>query len=74
MTVLFDRIDLDKDVFVLSAGWKAATLYYFLWKLGRISKEQLDSYCVDGSDFIGLAEPMSREIECPCCKGTGYES
>lgn len=63
MTVLFDKIDLDKDEFVLSAGWKAASLYYFLWKLGRISKEQLDSYCVDGSDFIGLAEPIIPEIK-----------
>jgi len=62
MTVLFDRIDFEKDVFVLSAGWKAATLYYFLWKRGRISKEQLDSYCMEGSDFIGLAEPIIPEI------------
>ena len=29
---LFNKIDLDKDVFVLSAGWKAATLYYFLYR------------------------------------------
>ena len=37
LTVLFDKIDLDKDRFVLSAGWKAASLYYFLWKKGRIT-------------------------------------
>lgn len=63
LTVLFDKIDLDKDVFVLSAGWKAASLYYFLWKKGRITEEQLNSYCMEGSDFIGLAEPIIPEIK-----------
>ena len=59
---LFNKIDLDKDVFVLSAGWKAATLYYFLYRAGRITEEQLNSYCQDGSEFIGLAEPIIPEI------------
>lgn len=63
MTVLFDKIDLDKDKFVLSAGWKAATLYYFLWKKGRITLEELDSFCQPGSKFIGLAEPVIPEIQ-----------
>ena len=60
---LFNKIDLDKDVFVLSAGWKAATLYYFLYRAGRITEEQLNSYCQDGSEFIGLAEPIIPEIK-----------
>lgn len=58
LTVLFDKIDLDKDKFVLSAGWKAASLYYFLWKKGRITEEQLNSFCKEGSKFIGLSEPL----------------
>ena len=62
LTVLFDKIDLDKDKFILSAGWKAASLYYFLWKKGRITEEQLNSYCKDGSPFIGLAEPIHPDI------------
>ena len=62
MTVLFQKIDLDKDRIVLSAGWKAATLYFFLWKKGRITEEQLNSYCKEGSPFIGLAEPMHPDI------------
>ena len=62
MTVLFDKIDLDKDKFILSAGWKAAALYYFLWKKGRITEEQLNSYCQEGSEFIGLAEPIHPDI------------
>lgn len=60
--VLFSKIDLDKDKFVLSAGWKAAMLYFHLWKLGRITQEELDSYCLDGSKWIGLAEPIHKDI------------
>lgn len=60
--VLFEKIDLDKDKFILSAGWKAALLYYHLWRKGRITKVQLNSYCQDGSEFIGLAEPIIKDI------------
>lgn len=66
LTVLFEKIDLDKDEFVLSKGWVAASLYYFLWRKGRITEEQLDSYCQPDSDFIGLAEPMFRMVQCDC--------
>ena len=66
MAVLFEKMDLSKDVFVLSAGWKAAMLYYHLWRKGRITEEELNSYCQDGSKFIGLAEPMSRMVQCDC--------
>lgn len=45
MAVLFEKIDLDKDKFVLSAGWKAAMLYYHLWRKGRITEGELNSYC-----------------------------
>jgi len=62
LAVLFEKMDLDKDKFILSAGWKAAMLYYHLWRKGRITQEQLDSYCQDGSEFIGLAEPIIPEI------------
>lgn len=62
LTVLFDKIDLDKDKFILSKGWAAASLYYFLWKKGRITEEELDSYCQEGSKFIGLAEPIHKDI------------
>jgi len=62
MTVLFDKIDLDKDKFILSKGWAAASLYYFLWRKGRITEEELNSYCQEGSKFIGLAEPIISDI------------
>lgn len=61
--VLFEKIDLDKDKFVLSAGWKAALLYYHLWRKGRITLEELDSYCQPGSKYIGLAEPVHPDIK-----------
>lgn len=63
LSVLFERMDLDKDKFVLSKGWVAASLYYFLWRKGRITLEQLDSYCQEGSPFIGLAEPIIPDIQ-----------
>lgn len=60
--VLFEKVDLDRDRVIFSAGWKAATLYYFLWRKGRISLEELESYCQEGSKFIGLAEPIHPDI------------
>lgn len=62
LTVIFEKADLDKDKIILSKGWAAASLYYFLWRKGRITKEELDSYCQPGSKFIGLAEPIIPEI------------
>lgn len=62
LTVLFEKIDLDNDKFVLSKGWVAASLYYFLWRKGRITEEELDSFCKEGSKFIGLAEPITPDI------------
>lgn len=62
MAVLFEKIDLDRDRFILSAGWKAAALYYFLWRKGRITEDELNSYCKEGSKFIGLAEPIHPDI------------
>lgn len=62
LTVLFEKIDLDKDKFVLSAGWKAASFYYFLWKKGRITEEELNSYCQGDSKWIGLSEPIHPDI------------
>jgi transketolase len=62
LTVIFEKSDLDKDKIILSKGWAAASLYYFLHKRGRITKEELNSYCQPGSKFIGLAEPIMPEI------------
>lgn len=70
LTVIFEKAG-SEDKIILSKGWAAASLYYFLWRKGKITKEELDSYCRPGSKFIGLAEPIIPEI--PAAGGSmGY--
>lgn len=57
LTVLFDKVDTEKDKVILSAGWKAASFYYFLSKAGYFPEEWLDTYNQEGSKLIGLTEP-----------------
>ncbi|TSC75492.1 MAG: transketolase [Parcubacteria group bacterium Gr01-1014_30] len=60
LTVLFDKADLDRDKIILSKGWAAAALYYFLWRKGRITEKELNSYC--------------QHVMCDECKGTGKKA
>lgn len=57
LTVLFNKIDLEKDKVILSAGWKACAFYYFLAEKGYITQKELNTYCKEGSKLIGLTEP-----------------
>lgn len=59
---LQERVDLDKDKIILGAGWKACIFYYLLYKKGRITLKELNSYCIGKSKFIGLAEPVHKDI------------
>ncbi len=69
LAVLFSKLNLDKDLkddrdrFILSKGWAAAALYYFLSEKGVIPKDDLKTYCQPGSKYIGLAEPDVRGVE-----------
>lgn len=69
LTVLYEIANIDKDLkedrdrIVVSKGWVAASIYYFLAKKGIIPKEDLETYCKDGSRYIGLAEPNVRGVE-----------
>jgi len=45
MTVLFKGVMTPDDKFILSKGWAAASLYYFLAETGVIPKSDLDTYC-----------------------------
>lgn len=57
-TVLYENLK-EGDEVVWSAGWKAATIYYFLAKQGKIPYEDLDKFGkeVDGKiPYLGLAE------------------
>ncbi len=69
LTVLYSIANIDKDLkedrdrIVISKGWVAASVYYFLAKKGIIPKEDLEIYCKDDSKYIGLVEPGVRGIE-----------
>ena len=69
LTVLYNIANIDKDLkedrdrIVISKGWVAASVYYFLAQKGIIPKEDLETYCKDGSKYIGLVEPGVRGIE-----------
>ncbi len=79
LAVLFSKLNLDKDLkpdrdrFVLSKGWVAAALYYFLAEKGIIPKEDLEEFGKEGSPYIGLAEVMEKEVPCDSCHGTGID-
>jgi transketolase len=67
MAVLYNKINLEdwenRDRVILSKGWAAASLYYFLFTRGLLTEDDLQSYCMPGSEFIGLAEPVAPGIE-----------
>ena len=59
LAVLFEKMDLKNDEFVLSKGWAAASIYHFLAEKGLIPKEDLLRFCQpDEEKYIGLIEPM----------------
>jgi transketolase len=69
LAVLYNIANVDKDLkedrdrIIVSKGWAAASVYYFLAKKGIISEEDLETYCKEGSKYIGLIEPSVRGIE-----------
>ena len=61
LAVLFEMMDLEKDKLIISKGWIAAAVYWFLAEKGIIPKEDLKRYCVDGENkYIGLTEPHKK--------------
>lgn len=70
LTVLYDKANLDKnlspdrDRIIISKGWIAASVYYFLAQKGILDwQEVYDGYCDGKSKYIGLVEPYVRGIE-----------
>lgn len=67
LTVLYDIAnigkDSKKDKVVISKGWIAASVYYFLAKKGIIPEKDLQDFCKPGSKYIGLVEPTVEGIE-----------
>lgn len=62
-TVLHENADLNKDRIIWSKGWAAAAAYYFLAKKGIIPKEDLETFCIGDSKYIGLVEPTVKGID-----------
>lgn len=65
-TVLYDNLG-EKDEVVWSAGWKSATIYYFLAQQGKIPKEDLEKFGkeIDGKiEYLGLAETNINGVLC----------
>lgn len=61
LAVLFERMNLKKDKLVVSKGWIAASVYYFLAEKGIIPKEDLERYCQpEETEYIGLIEPRGK--------------
>lgn len=61
LTVLFEKMDFQKDKFIASKGWVAAAVYYFLAQKGIIPLEDLERYCKPGeTEYIGLVEPRGK--------------
>lgn len=58
LTVLYEKADFKKDKLVVSKGWVAASIYALGVRHGLMPQEAIDTYCQDGSKFIGLVEPL----------------
>lgn len=58
-----EELKEDRDRIIVSKGWVAASVYYFLAENGIISKQDLETFCKEGSKYIGLAEPNVRGVE-----------
>jgi transketolase len=55
--------DPDRNRFVLSKGHAALALYGALHGCGRMTRAELDTYCVDGSLVAGHPEHVLRDVD-----------
>lgn len=55
--------DPDRNRFVLSKGHAALALYGALGASGRLSDEQLDSFCADGTELVGHPEHVLAAVD-----------
>src|SRR5450755_2166721 len=55
--------DPDRDRFVLSKGHAALALYGALHAAGRLTRDELDTYCEDGTRVAGHPEHLLAEID-----------
>lgn len=63
LTVMFEKADLSKDKIIVSKGWVAASVYYFLADKGVIPTKDLERFCgPDEEQYIGLLEPTVEGV------------
>jgi transketolase len=55
--------DPDRDRFVLSKGHAALALYAALYACGRLTQEQLNTFCTDGTEVAGHPEHILAEVD-----------
>lgn len=60
-TVLYENLK-PEDRVVWSKGWAAATIYYFLYKQGVLTYDQIQTF--PNPPYLGLAEPSVQGVEC----------
>lgn len=58
LTVLYSKMNPEKDKLVVSKGWVAASIYALNVKYGYMPQETIDTYCDGKSEYIGLIEPI----------------
>jgi transketolase len=58
-----DPTDSDRHRFVLSKGHAALGWYGALHACGKLSAEQLDSFCGDGTDLVGHPEFQLADVD-----------
>lgn len=69
LSVLYNVANVDKnlkedrDRIVVSKGWVAASVYYFLAQKKIIAEKDMETYCQTDSKYIGLLEPSVRGVE-----------
>lgn len=59
LTVLYEKLDPKKDMLIVSKGWVAASVYALGVRKGYMPQEAIDTFCQEGSKYIGLLEPMN---------------
>lgn len=57
----------ERDRFILSKGWGVSTLYAVLARKGFFKKKSLDTYCKNGSKFLGATTRDVPGIEARTC-------
>lgn len=58
-----DPGDPDRPRFVLSKGHAALALYGALWATGKLTEDQLNTFCGDGTELVGHPESTLADVD-----------